>query len=90
MSVSSENILQNELIGLKVEVTESTNETLENKRGVLVDETRNTFTLNENGELKKKKKKEITLLIQTPEGEKVKVKGRKLVVRPEDRTKKLG
>ncbi len=90
MSMNIRNVLQHELIGLEVEVTESTNLYLEGKKGIIMDETRNTLTIKEEGELKMLPKKEIVFSVKTPEGEKVKVKGRKIVARPEDRTKKLG
>lgn len=90
MPITKENVLQHELIGLKVEVVESRNPDLEGKKGKIVDETRKTLKIEEEGDLKTLPKKSVTLLVHIPEGEKVKVKGIELVARPEDRTKKCG
>ncbi len=89
MSVTEGNLLQHELIGLKAEVVECTDPTKKGKKGVIMNETKNTLTLKHGGELKTIPKKEITLSITLPEGEDVKVEGRKLVARPEDRVKKF-
>lgn len=89
MPIRRENLIQHELIGLKAEVIEGSNPDLVGRKGVIVDETRNTITLSENEELKIIPKKEVTFSITLPQGEKVKVKGRKLVVRPENRVKKF-
>ncbi|KXB01057.1 hypothetical protein AKJ41_02930 [candidate division MSBL1 archaeon SCGC-AAA259O05] len=83
------NLLQHELIGLKAEVIGSNNPSLEGKEGVIMNETRNTLTLEEDGELKILPKKEVSLSITLPEGQKVKVEGKKLLARPEDRIKKF-
>ncbi len=89
MSITKENLLQHELIGLKMEILDSSDPTLIGKEGVIMDETRNTITLKENEKLKKIPKKENVLSITTPKGEKVKVQGTELIARPEDRVKKL-
>lgn len=89
MPIKRENLLQHELIGLEAKVLGSDDPSLRKKEGVIVDETRNTLTLEEGGELKVLPKKEISLSITLPEGEDVKVEGRKLAVRPEDRVKKF-
>lgn len=89
MSIEKENLLQHELIGLEAEVIGSNNTSLEGKEGVIMDETKNTLTLEENGELTVLPKKEVSLSITLPEGQKVKVEGKKLLVRPEDRIKKF-
>lgn len=89
MSIKRENLLQHELIGLEAEVVESTDLTKIGKRGIIMNETRNTIELKENGEIKTLPKKEITLSIVLPEGEEVKVEGRKLLARPEERIKKF-
>lgn len=89
MSIKKGNLLQHELVGLRAEVVECTDPTKRGKRGVIMNETRNTLTLKEGGRLKIIPKKEVTLSIALPEGEDVKVEGRKLVARPEDRVKKF-
>lgn len=89
MVINSKNLLCHELIGLEVEVAESLNPSLKGKKGVIMDETRNTLTIKEGKSLKVIPKNEVTLSISTPKGEDVKVKGRKLEARPENRIKKL-
>lgn len=89
MSIKRENLLQHELIGLETEVVESDDPSLKDKKGVIMNETRNTLVLGEGGELKTLPKEGISLLFTLPNGEEVKVKGRKLVARPEDRVKKF-
>ena len=89
MPINEENLLRHELIGLRVKVIESSNPTLIEKEGVIMDETKKTLTIQEQGELKNIPKRDVSLSITLPKGEKVKVDGRKLIVRPEDRTKKI-
>ncbi len=89
MPITRENILQHELIGLEAEVVGSSNSDLKGKKGRIVNETKNTLTIEEGEDLKVLPKKEISLLVTLPEGENVKVEGKKLVARPEDRVKKF-
>ncbi len=89
MAITKGNLLQHELIGLRMKVLDASDPNLVGKEGVIVDETRNTIDLKENKEIKKVPKKESTIRITIPKGEKVKVKGTELVARPEDRVKKL-
>lgn len=89
MPIRRDNLLQHELIGLEAEIIKSRNITLEGKRGTIMNETRNTITLSEEGDLKTIPKEEVDLSITLPEGEKVKVEGKKLVARSEDRVKKF-
>lgn len=89
MCITKENILQHELIGLKMKILDSPDPTLIDKEGIIMNETRNTITLKEEKELKKIPKRGCTMLITTPKGEEVKVKGTELEARPEDRVKKL-
>lgn len=89
MPPTRKNIFQHELIGLDAKVIESTNPQLVGKEGVIMNETKNTLTVKENEDLNVLPKKEITLSVRLPKGEKVKMNGRRLVARPEDRVKKL-
>lgn len=90
MPIMEENLLQHELIGLRAKIVQSTNPSLMNKEGIIVDETRNTLVLKENESLKTIPKREVRLCLNLPEGKKVKVDGRKLIARAEDRVKKYG
>ena len=68
MPITKENVLQHELIGLKAEVVESSNPQLVGRKGKIVDETRNTLTLEEGEYLKVKQKKEVSLSETLPKG----------------------
>lgn len=89
MSITRENFLQHELIGLKAEVLKAKNTSLEGKEGIIMKERKNVLTLEEDGDLKILPKSGVTLSITLPDGEKVKVDGKNLVARPQDRTKKF-
>ena len=79
--------VRHEIIGLKVNIIEARNETLKGIKGRVVDETRNTLSIDTINGLRKILKKNITLLIKTKEGE-VKVPGEALIGRPEKRIKR--
>ncbi len=87
--ITPENIVRHELIGLKIEVKESSNPKSIGIRGKVINETRNTFII------EKTDKKEITLskddctfVFTLPDKTKVIIDGNILVSRPEDRIKK--
>ncbi|ODS38142.1 MAG: ribonuclease P [Candidatus Altiarchaeales archaeon WOR_SM1_86-2] len=82
------NILRHELIGLYAEVSDAAHEGYKNIKGRVVDETRNTLTIETEGNEKKVPKDCVTLDITLPEGTIVRVDGKLLVARPEDRVKK--
>ena len=85
--MGSEEIIADELIGLTAEVVESSDSGKLGLKGKIVDETKNLLTiLTENGE-KRIPKAEATFVFNY-KGKKVKVNGKLLVSRPEDRTKK--
>jgi ribonuclease P protein subunit POP4 len=89
MDINPHNILQHELIGLKAEVEESTNKNLMGLCGTVVDETRNMLII----ETVQRDEKMIaktgnTLIFELDSGVQVRVKGDRLVSRPEDRIKK--
>ncbi len=88
MPIKKRNILQHELIGLEVEVVDSSDSELVGKTGKIVDETKKTLTVEEGEELKVLPKKQVSLSVSLPRGENVKVEGKKLVARPEERVKK--
>lgn len=89
MPITRENFLQHELIGLKAEVLKAKNTSLEGKEGIIMNERKNVLTLKEDGDLKILPKSGVTLSITLPDGEKVKVDGKNLVARPQDRIKKF-
>lgn len=77
-------VQRHELIGLFVEVVEAKNKALIGIKGKVVDETRNMLMVDN----KKLIKDEVVLEVQYHD-QKIKVDGKKLVGRPEDRIKKV-
>lgn len=88
MPITPQNLVRHELIGLKVRVEKSTDPTHKKISGTVVDETYNTLKI----ETKKKErvipKSNSVLIFTLPNGVKVRVDGKLLVSRPEDRIKK--
>ena len=88
--ITPENLVRHELIGLSVRVAESTNPQLAGSEGKVIDESRNTLTVEASGG------REITLVkeqcvfsFMLPDlGKWVRVDGKVIVARPEDRIKK--
>ncbi|WP_423792862.1 ribonuclease P protein component 1 [Methanocaldococcus indicus] len=81
-------ILRHELIGLDVEIVDSTNKCLVGIKGTVVDETRNMLIIEkENGKIVKVPK-DVCIFLFNLKKCKVKVIGKLLVGRPEERLKK--
>lgn len=85
--ISPKNLIRHELIGLDVEVVESKNKFQIGVKGTVVDETKNTLTVETDKGLKKIQKKGSIFIFKIYDGKKVKVNGNKIAVRPEERTK---
>ena len=85
--ISARNLIRHELIGLTVEVAESRNENQKGVMGLVVDETKNLLTIETAAGLKKIQKNTSVFIFKIPDGKKVKVDGKKIVARPEDRIK---
>ena len=81
--MSIKKLLKNELIGSRIEIIESNNKTLIGKKGKIIDETKNTFTIKNNIKEIKVIKSHITIKINGQE-----IQGKKLVSRPQDRIRK--
>jgi len=81
-------IVQHEFIGLEVKIARSTNPCYVGIRGRIIDETRNTFVLIQNGKEKSVIKETSVFYFTYPDGTIVEIDGRILVGRPEDRIKK--
>jgi ribonuclease P protein subunit POP4 len=94
MSITPENIVRHELIGLRVKVGKSVDPTTESMSGMVVDESYGMLKVEgkKRGEEKPKEKsipKLNSIFIFTlPNGVKVEVNGSLIVGRPEDRIKK--
>lgn len=89
MKLRPGNLLQHELIGLQIAVDASTNGTLVDLRGTVVNETRNMLVIETAQRVEKSVSKACNWFIFTlDDGVRVRVKGDRLVARPEDRIKK--
>ena len=81
-------VLKEEMIGEVIEVTSSGNKTLIGLRGRVIDESKNTIIL----DTKKGKKtllKDQVIFIVEKKGKKLKIDGKKICFRPEDRIKRV-
>ncbi|MGQ9514545.1 MAG: ribonuclease P protein component 1 [Thermoproteota archaeon] len=81
----SKQLARRELLSLEVEVVSSTDPTLIGKRGIVIDETKNTFIVRTSSGDKMIPKKVAVFRFFLPSGKKVMLEGRTLTIRPEDR-----
>ncbi|MFB0543515.1 MAG: ribonuclease P protein component 1 [Candidatus Bathyarchaeia archaeon] len=87
-TIGPRNVLRHELIGLEARVVESDEPGHIGIQGRIVDETRNTLTINQGGGDKIIAKENTIFHFRLPNGAVVEVEGRYLVGRPEDRVKR--
>ncbi|MFH1106192.1 MAG: ribonuclease P protein component 1 [Candidatus Aenigmatarchaeota archaeon] len=87
MAIKPENLVRHELIGLDARVLESSDPTQVGLSGKVVDETRNTIEIEAAGKTRSVIKKNCVFAFALGE-QTVKVDGKILVARPEDRVKK--
>jgi len=85
---SPENLVRHELIGLKVKIIESSNRKNVGVEGQVVDETRNLIVIEKTKGKEVKLVKEQNVFIFVLNRQRVRVDGKILVGRPEDRIKK--
>jgi ribonuclease P protein subunit POP4 len=84
----NENMLsKEELIGLTVRINECSDPEWLNRKGVIIDETKNTFLIREKN-IKKRIAKNIAKFEFNLNNQKVKINGSKILYKPEDRIKK--
>lgn len=88
MPITPKNLVRHEIIGLEVKIKESTDPTLKNLKGRVIDETYNTFKIEVGKKEKIIPKKDCIFIFILPNKTKVQVEGKLLVGRPEDRIKK--
>ncbi len=81
MPITPENLPRHELIGLEAEVLESTDENQIGISGEVLDETQNMLRIED----RKVEKENCVFRFTLPDGEKVKIDGKLLAKRPEDR-----
>ena len=77
-----------EFIGRRAEIAKSTQSSDINVSGMVIDETRNTFTVLARGERKTVIKELTVFRFELPDHAMVEIDGRLLVGRPEDRLKR--
>jgi len=86
--INPENLIKHELIGLKVKIAFSGNKSQIGINGEVVDETKNTIVIRTETKNKTIIKAQAIFLFTLTSGEEVKVEGRILVGRSQDRAKK--
>jgi len=87
MTITAQNLVRHELIGLKVRISKSTDPT-QKIFGMVVDETYNTLKIETKGKERTIPKGNSIFIFTLPNGMKVEVDGKILISRPEDRIKK--
>ena len=89
ITITPQNILRHELVGLEVEITHSLHGDLKGINGHVVNETRNTLTIEDGKGIEKIiPKGSATFKFTLPDGVTLEIKGEIIVSRPEDRIKK--
>jgi len=88
MSITPENLVRHELIGLEVKIAKSTDPTQKGLKGKVIDESYNTLKIETKGKEKVIPKSNTIFIFTLPNGVKVEVDGKILIARPEDRIKK--
>ena len=84
----TQDIVRDEFIGTETRVTKSSHEGYVGISGQVIDETRNTFTINHAGKAKRVVKNAAVFRFKFHDGTVVEIDGELLVGRPEDRLKK--
>jgi ribonuclease P protein subunit POP4 len=85
--ISAKDLIRHELIGLRVEIANSTNKFQIGMKGLVVDETKNLLVIETDRGIKKIQKKGTDFIFMIPDGKSVKVNGTIIVKRPEERVK---
>ena len=86
--ITPNNLVRHELIGLEARVVESTNPSQVGLSGRVVDETRNILSIDTSKGVRNLPKQDCIFSFHLSSGEWVRVDGRLLLARPEDRPKK--
>ncbi|MBN2101425.1 MAG: ribonuclease P protein component 1 [Candidatus Aenigmarchaeota archaeon] len=88
MKRTPENLVRHEIVGLDVVVTASLNPSVKGLGGRVIDETRNTITIETDKKVRKIIKEECAFSFSIPGSGTVEIDGKELAGRPEDRIKK--
>ncbi|QQG39868.1 MAG: ribonuclease P protein component 1 [Candidatus Aenigmatarchaeota archaeon] len=87
-TITPGNVVNHELIGLKVKVVEADNKAQKGIEGRVVDETKGSLVVETQRGEKKVDKKGRTFAFTIPSGKRVRVDGNVIAYRPEDRIKR--
>ncbi|MBI1972567.1 ribonuclease P protein subunit [Candidatus Woesearchaeota archaeon] len=87
MRIARKEVPRRELIGIEAEVADATNKDLKGIKGIIVGETKNTLVIEQDNKTKVLLKEHVTLNIKM-DGNFVRIDGRMLLGRPDDRVKK--
>lgn len=90
--INPENIHRHELIGLKIEIIQSTDKQMMGMNGLVVDETKNLLIIDSSKTDSNRvriPKKDCVFRFSLPSGEQVDVDGRLLKLKPENRLKNV-
>ncbi|MFN4132868.1 MAG: ribonuclease P protein component 1 [Candidatus Hadarchaeales archaeon] len=85
MSITEKNLPRHELVGLRAIIVDSSDPSLKGVEGIVVDESKNMLIIEEGGRLKKIPKSISTFVFIIPSGKRVKVDGKMIMGRPEER-----
>lgn len=86
--VNPKDLVRHELIGLEVRVAGSSSKSAVGLEGTVINESRNTITIRTSRGPRSLVKEQCVFNFLLPSGERVRVDGKVLVGRPEDRIKK--
>lgn len=87
-NMTVENLAKDEFIGLPVKIKECKDPNWKDKKGVIIDETKNTFLIQTNNNQKRRIAKNLAVFEFKYKDKQVKIDGSKICYRPEDRVKK--
>jgi len=85
--ITGRNLIRHELIGLNVEIIDSSNKFHIGIKGMVVNETKNLLIIEMKKGLKGVQKKGTKFVFTIPNGRKFKLNGTRIIARPEDRIK---
>lgn len=86
--ITKDNILRHEMIGLKVNINNSTDKKKIGTSGKIIDETKKTFKIKTEEKILTMPKEDCIFQIELPDGSNIKVDGNRIISRPEDRIQK--
>jgi len=88
MTITAKNLIRHEFIGLDVVVDECTNNSVVGTKGNVINETKKLFVIRTRKGDKKVQKNNTKFIFTLPDGKKVRVDGKRIELRPEERIKR--